>query len=192
MSNNYDNQEVLPTYDRELTFRCTVRDNNDEAGGAVWEELTFRADETAGPFLVTTPNTADITWNVGDYQEVIWDVANTTNPRVNCNYVNILLSTDGGFTYPYMLVENTANDGSAFVSVPDAISTDARIRVEAANNIFFDISNANFAIEAAAAPGYALDVTPSSVPLYCLPTDPLAFDISTTSCLIIAMKSALV
>jgi subtilisin-like proprotein convertase family protein len=183
VNNTSNNQEVLPTYNRDLTFRCTVRDNNDEAGGAVWEEVSFRADETAGPFLVTTPNASGITWNVGDYQEVTWDVANTTNPRVNCDYVNIRLSTDGGFTYPHTLVANTANDGSAFVSVPDEITADARIRVEAANNIFFDISNTNFAIEAAAAPGYALDVTPASIPLYCLPSDPLEFEISTASLL---------
>ena len=183
VSNGSDITEVLPTYSRDLTFQFTVRDNVPEAGGAVWEKVAFRSDDTAGPFLVTTPNASGITWNVGDYQEVTWDVANTTNSRVNCNNVNILLSTDGGFTYPIMLVANTPNDGSAFVSVPDEITADARIRVEAADNIFFDISNADFAIEAPTAPGYALDVTPASIPLYCFPADELVFDISTASLL---------
>ena len=63
--------------------------------------------------------------------------------------VNIKLSLDGGFTYPITLLEDTDNDGSAFVTVPDAVTTQARVRIEAADNIFFDISNQNFPIEAA-------------------------------------------
>ena len=183
IANSSDNSEVLPTYSRDLTFRCIVRDNNDEAGGTVWDQVAFRADETAGPFRVTYPNGTGVSWEVGDYQEVTWDVANTTNIRINCNYVNILLSTDGGFTYPYTLVANTPNDGAAFVSVPDAITNEARIRVEASNNIFFDLSNQDFEIAPASEAGFALDVTPASIPLYCLPDDPLSFEVTTASLL---------
>jgi subtilisin-like proprotein convertase family protein len=183
ISNTSDNTEVLPTYSRDLTFRCTVRDNNPEAGGAVWEQVAFEADQTAGPFTVTYPSGNGITWNAGDYVEVTWDVANTTNPRVDCQYINIKLSTDGGFTYPVTLLENTPNDGSAFVSVPDLNTIDARVRIEASNNIFFDISNQNFAIQPATEATYIFEVTPASIPLYCLPSDPLTFDISSEALL---------
>ena len=183
INNTSNNNEVLPTYNRNLTFRCTVRDNNPEAGGVAWSQVQFKADQTAGPFLVTAPNDNTVIWKVGDYQEVTWDVANTTNGRVKCNYVNIKLSVDGGFTYPYTLAASTPNDGSAFVSVPNAVSADARVRVEAANNIFFDISNADFSIVPATEPGFTLEVTPSSIPLYCIPGTALTVDILTDSLL---------
>lgn len=180
---NYDNEEVFPTYGRNLTFRCTVRDNNPDAGGTVWEEVKFKVDGTAGPFKVRLPDTSTVVWKVGSYEEVKWDVANTDNNRVKCFYVNIKLSVDGGYTYPYTLLEGTPNDGSAFVTVPDAVTEDARIRVEAVGNIFFDISNKDFQIAPADEPGYVLDVSPAALPLYCLPGDPLSVDISTASIL---------
>lgn len=182
--NNIDNvAETLPPYTRVLTFRCTVRDNNPEAGGTSWQVMDFNSDGTAGPFLVTAPNAAADEWEAGDYTEVTWDVANTTNPRVNCKNVNILLSTDGGFTYPFTLATNTPNDGSAFVSVPNISTSQARVRVEAADNIFFDISNENFEITAPTEPGYSLTVTPDADPLYCVPAEALAIDITTESLL---------
>jgi predicted Zn-dependent protease len=178
LNNDEDQYEVLPTYSRNLKFRCTVRDNNTEAGAAVWEEVSFQATNTAGPFLVQGPNTGNEEWEAGDYVEVSWDVANTTNSLVDCQFVNIKLSVDGGFTYPYTLAANTQNDGSEFVTVPDITSNLARIRVEAANNIFFDVSNANFDIVPATEPGFALTATPSFQQV-CLPQSSVIVDLST-------------
>ena len=45
-----------------------------------------------------------------------------------------------------MLVAGTPNDGSASVLVPNVTTSQARIKVKASNNVFFDISNANFSI----------------------------------------------
>ena len=53
ISNQSTTVEVLPTYSRNLKFRLTVRDNNPEIGGTVWEEVSFEATEAAGPFLVS-------------------------------------------------------------------------------------------------------------------------------------------
>jgi len=153
-------EEVLPTYDRNLTFRCVVRDNNATVGGTVWAEVSFEATESAGPFTVLSPNTGGQSWTQGEYREVTWDVANTDNDRVNCQLVNIKLSVDGGYTYPYTLLAESPNDGSAFVTVPKVLTDRARIMVEAADNIFFDISNANFEILPATEPGYALELDP--------------------------------
>jgi subtilisin-like proprotein convertase family protein len=180
----YDVYEVLPTYERDLTFKVTVRDNNPDHGGVVWDDVAFKSDATAGPFRVTQPNTVNDNWKVGEYREVTWNVANTDNSRVKCNYVDIRLSTDGGFTYPITLVEGTPNDGSAFVTVPDALSPQARIRVEAANNIFFDISDEDFNIEEATEPGFTLDIAPVAVPLYCYPSsEGITIDINSASLL---------
>lgn len=160
VNNGSENTEVLPTYSRDLTFRCTVRDNNPEIGATVWKDVAFGSTVSAGPFLVMSPNNGDESWRVGEYREVSWDVANTDNHIVNCQLVNIRLSTDGGYTYPHMLIEATPNIGSAFVTVPDVVGDEMRIRVEAANNIFFDISNNDFEIEEALEPTYTVDYGP--------------------------------
>ncbi|MEZ4986626.1 MAG: M12 family metallo-peptidase [Saprospiraceae bacterium] len=178
--NNVTNavDELLPTYSRTLTFRCTVRDNHPTSGGVDWREVQFFATQDAGPFLVTHPNTATDVWYVGDYTEVTWDVANTQLSPVNCQRVNIKLSTDGGFTYPITLLENTPNDGSAFVTVPDEVGNTVRIRVEAADNIFFDISNRNFAIQPAQEPGYILEYGPVYQEI-CVPDNQVVVDFPT-------------
>ena len=182
LSNNFDISEILPFYGRNMTFRCTVRDNNPEGGAAVWAQIGFKVDSTAGPFRVLAPNTSADRWTVGDYTEVAWDVANTDNNIVRCQKVNIKLSLDGGFTYPITLLENTDNDGSAFITVPDAVTMQARVRIEAANSIFFDVSNQNFFIEAATEPGYELTLTPNDLSPLCLPA-PAVIEIETGSIL---------
>ncbi len=137
--------ELLPDYSRNLNFRVTVRDDHPIAGGVTFDEAYFSVTEQAGPFLVTSPNT-NIAVNINDDYEVTWDVANTNQAPVSCSKVNILLSTDGGFTYPYTLLTETENDGVANVIIPPYPTANARIMVEAVGNVFFDISNQNFTI----------------------------------------------
>ncbi len=138
--------EILPTYTRTLKFRLTVRDNRAGGGGVSYDEIQFSVTDAAGPFLVTAPNTS-VTWQGNTSQTITWDVANTSVGPVNAVNVNILLSTDGGNTYSEILASSTANDGSETLQIPNIPTTQARIKVEASNNIFFDISNENFTIE---------------------------------------------
>ena len=172
--------EYTPDYERGLTFNVAVRDNNAGAGGITWDELHFDVTETAGPFEVLNPNTAT-TWEVGQWLEVNWDVANTDNNVVNCQKVNIKLSVDGGYTYPYLLTDNVPNNGSAFISVPNVLTNQARVRVEAADNIFFDISNTNFTIGPPTQPGFSYFITPNFQET-CLPANAI-IDIVTDSLL---------
>jgi hypothetical protein len=58
------------------------------------------------------------------------------------------LSIDGGQTFPVSLLTSTPNDGFEEIIVPENITTAARIRVKAVDNIFFDISDKNFKIQA--------------------------------------------
>ena len=140
--------EVVPSVARTMEFALTVRDNVAGGGQTADDLMTVTVNGSAGPFVVSSPNT-NVTWNVGQNQTVTWDVAGTNSSPVNCANVNILLSTDGGNTYPITLVSNTPNDGSQSVTVPNNVSTNCRIMVEAADNIFYDISNSNFTIEGA-------------------------------------------
>jgi hypothetical protein len=90
-------------------------------------------------------------------------VNNTNTGSVNCQQVNILLSTDGGQTFPTVLASATANDGSEVITVPSTNGTTNRIKVESVGNIFFDISNTNFTIGAAASCGDPAGLTSSAI-----------------------------
>jgi hypothetical protein len=145
--------ERLPSVNRTLNFRVTVRDLPSSLplnyGCTAEDNMVVTVTNSAGPFLVTEPNTA-ISYPGNSSQTINWNVANTTAAPVSCPNVNILLSTDGGFTFPTVLAANTPNDGSEKLILPNINSTTCRIKVECANNIFFDMSNANFTITAVA------------------------------------------
>lgn len=144
---NSNTWEVLPTVARTMNFRLTVRDNSVLGGANNYDDMVVTVDGTTGPFAVTAPNSF-VTWRVGEYQTITWSVAGTTAGTVNCANVAIELSTDGGNTFPVTLVASTPNDGAQEIIVPNNITSQARIRVKAVGNIFFDISNANFTIQA--------------------------------------------
>ena len=147
--------ERLPTYSRDMTFRLSARDRNVEAGGIDWEEIHFFTEETAGPFVVNEPAEE---WSAGSFREVTWDVANTDQAPINCQRVNIVLSTDGGETFERVLAENVFNNGRAFVTVPQDVETEeARIMVEAADNIFLNVNQEDFLITEATVPGFTLE-----------------------------------
>ncbi|MEM9920279.1 MAG: reprolysin-like metallopeptidase [Bacteroidota bacterium] len=166
-----DRAECLPDTSREITFRCTVRDNIRPGGGLSWQEVKFRATHLAGPFLVSSPNTGQEVWTAGTTETVTWDVANTDQAPVNAGFVNILLSTDSGNPPYIILAERVPNDGSHSVVVPDERTRDARVLVEANGNIFFDMSNNDFEIRSATNPGVTFEITPFTQ-LVCLPEDP--------------------
>jgi hypothetical protein len=142
---NGNKWEVLPSVARTLAFRLTIRDNHVGGGNANTDDMNVTISSATGPFAVTAPNTA-VTWGAGTAQTVTWSVNGTNGAPVNCANVRILLSTDGGQTFPTVLAATTANDGSEAITVPTVNSTTCRVKVEAVGNIFFDISNANFTI----------------------------------------------
>ena len=145
------NIEALSSVARTLNFRLTVRDNapysstSPEVGQTSFADVVITVNGTAGPFAVTTPNTS-VRWGQGTTQNVTWDVTSTNIAPINCANVKITLSTDGGQTFPIVLAESTPNDGTHPVTLPNILSTTARIKIEAIGNIFFDISNTNFTI----------------------------------------------
>jgi hypothetical protein len=152
VNNQNPTWEVLSSVTRTFNFRVTVRDNNPQAGCTAESNRAIAVTANAGPFLVTQPNTS-VNWQAGSSQTVTWDVAGTTASPVSCATVDILMSVDGGFTYPHTLATATTNDGSQLVQLPlVSPTTTARIMVRANGNVFYDISNTNFTISAAPAP----------------------------------------
>lgn len=136
--------EQLPAETRDLTFRFTARDNRAGGGGVDYDEVTLQVTDLAGPFRVTEPN-SPVTWASNTSKLVIWEVTNTDLPPVNCAQVHILLSINGGNNFSEILT-TTANNGKAVITVPDKATTQARLKVACADNIFFDISDTDFTI----------------------------------------------
>jgi hypothetical protein len=161
ITNTTTNFEKYPAQNRTLDLRVVARDNRAGGGGIGSDDMVIDVTTSAGPFAVTTPNTA-VTWNTSP-QNVTWVTANTTNAPVNTANVNILLSTDGGLTFPTILLANTPNDGSQSVALPTVNSTQCRIKVEAAGNIYWDMSNTNFTINYAGGAAVVTNVTSPSL-----------------------------
>ena len=145
--------EFLPTSDwvgfnndRTLNFRLTARDYHPNGGGIGRADTKLVLANGTGPFLVTS-QAAPTTLLAGSDQTVTWDVAGTDAAPISASVVRIRLSTDGGATYPTVLSDGTANDGSATVTLPHVETTHARIKVEAVGNVFFDISDTDVTIQ---------------------------------------------
>ncbi|MEL6560797.1 MAG: reprolysin-like metallopeptidase, partial [Bacteroidota bacterium] len=131
--------EVLPFKTRDLNFVITVRDNNVSGGGVTNELLSFSSTMQAGPFLVTSQFTD------AEYQGLTdvpleWDVAGTDVAPVNCQLVDIFYSVDGGENFDILLKENTANDGSETITLPNFPTEKGRIMVKASDNVFFNVN----------------------------------------------------
>ena len=136
--------ETLPASNRTMNFQVTARDNRTGGGAVTTSRVQVAVTTAAGPFAVTAPN-RNVSWASGT-QTVTWNVAGTTGSPVSTADVRMSLSTDGGITFPTVLASSAPNSGSAAVTIPDTATTTARIKVEAVGNIFFDISDTNFAI----------------------------------------------
>jgi uncharacterized protein (TIGR03437 family) len=137
--------ESLPVTTRSMNFRVTVRDNHFGGGGVNTGAMWVNVTAGSGPFSVTQPGPAT-TWTAGSNQTVTWDVANTSSAPINCGNVRVLLSIDGGSNFPFTLASSIPNTGAATISVPNTPTSTARIKVEAVDNIFFNISLPNFTI----------------------------------------------
>jgi len=135
--------EKLVSVNREINFALTVRDNNNGAQNAVdFMKVTVNSVD---PFTVKTP----LIWSSQSMQTIEWEVGQTADvSTINCQTVNIKLSTDGGLTFPTTIASNVANSGSFSYTVSDTLPEvdNARILIEAADNIFYDICDNDFSI----------------------------------------------
>jgi len=137
--------ESLPVTTRSMNFRVTVRDNHAGGGGVNTSAMHVNVSAGSGPFVITQPGSST-TWAAGSNQTVSWNVANTSSAPVNCANVRIMLSIDGGNSFPFTLASTKPNTGSATITVPNVPTLTARVKVEAIDNIFFSISLPNFTI----------------------------------------------
>lgn len=142
-----------------LNFRLTARDQSPIGGGYDFADTKVTVDPTAGPFQVSSKN-APAGATAGRTEAVNWLVNGTDDLAEN---VKISLSVDGGKTWKYVLAESTANDGTEPVTWPDVATDSARIKIEAVDNVFFDVNNADFEITTAEGPETTITSAPKRI-----------------------------
>ncbi|MCA9754465.1 MAG: T9SS type A sorting domain-containing protein [Candidatus Eisenbacteria bacterium] len=136
-----DPWEILPTVDRSLTLRVTVRDNVAGGGGVDDDEIELTV---AGPrFRLTSPNGGQ-TYVSGQPVNVTWDVGGSVGSHVEFWFWN---SSSGGFTF----ITTTPNDGSEEIIMPCGLSASGRLWIEEATSTslgvhIFDVSDTNITI----------------------------------------------
>ena len=140
--------EFLPTSPRVLNFRLTARDLFPNGGG-VSHAATVVTVAGEAPFRVTS-QAAPAAVAPGSALPVTWDVAGTNADPFNVANVRITYSTDGGATFPTVLAASTPNDGAETVTIPTTPTTGGRIRVEAIDNVFFDVTRGDITVAAPA------------------------------------------
>ena len=95
-----------------------------------------------GKLLLNAPNGAE-TWEVGTSQNITWT---RTGSIANAE---LRYSTDGGTTYPAIIIASTAAATGAYAwTIPDAIGTALKVKVtDVLDATVNDVSNANFTIK---------------------------------------------
>ncbi len=130
--------EILPQVDRELNFRLIARDNLMGGGGVASDSMgiTVQGD----PFFIMAPNDGaleaacqvPLTWQVGGGAVAL--------------EVEALFSTDGGLNFATPLIGPIANDGADEFTVPCPLGASGRIKLQATDNIFFDVNDENLTV----------------------------------------------
>ncbi|MDR6845231.1 reprolysin-like metallopeptidase [Flavobacterium granuli] len=150
--------EALPSVARNLSFVFTARDNASLGFGQTNSDgMVVTVDGNKGPFALTSQNTSDLSWVLGSSQTITWSV-NSSNLLSGSANVNIKLSTDGGLTFPTVLVANTPNDGSEVIAAPMTAAKNCRILIEPTANVFYAVNSKPFAL------GYSIATSCSSYP----------------------------
>ena len=131
--------EVLPSVPRTMNFGLSVRDNSIKGSQISIDELQVNFVENSAPFVVTSQN-ENIEWKTGEIHKIKWNVSNSNKEPINCEKVQILLSEDGGESFPIVLISETLNDGEAEITVPNISSEGVKIKVKSISNIFYSVN----------------------------------------------------
>lgn len=141
--------ERLATSARTLRFRVTARDVASPAGGIATAVASVRVVD-GRPFAVTSQR-SPAALAPGSSVRVRWDVAGTATGAIDTPTVDILVSVDGGASFPIIVAADVPNDGAHRVRLPSTPTREVRLMVRGHGNIFFDTTDADIAL--AVAPG---------------------------------------
>ncbi|MCD6010785.1 MAG: hypothetical protein K0Q79_647 [Flavipsychrobacter sp.] len=155
--------EKVPDTDRYLTFKLTMRNILNGNGCVLIPDDTIHLNvvNTGKGFKVTSQDDSTAVYYGGSTQEVKWDVAGTDISPISATSVDIYMSKDGGYTWPYY-IGNFPNTGSALIPLanPDSATKLARIKVKGAGNVFFNVNKYNFSVTHSDGTDTAISVSP--------------------------------
>lgn len=147
VSGNLSNEEKIPTRSRSMVLRLTARDGQ---GGVGSDDITVTVDGDKGPFQLSSPNGGE---GLGASATVTWNVAGSADAPVSAQNVEFYLSTDGGASFGASPFATAPNTGSATLTFPSDIDTNtARLMIKGQGNIFYDVSDADFALDSGLLP----------------------------------------
>lgn len=144
--------EVVSSVGRTYNFALTVRDNRALNGGQVTRDnIVVTSSNTIGPFKVTSQNVLE-SWVPGQPVSISWDTNGSQN-LIGSSNVDILLSIDGGLTFPISLtpVGGVTNSGFATIIAPNLASLNCRVMVKPTANIYYAVNSSPFYL------GYSLE-----------------------------------
>jgi hypothetical protein len=145
----YDDAEVMPCNNRKLNFRFTARDG---FSGQDTTDVELSVVDTGAVFEILNLDTGATIVNPAAV-DVLWEVADTNLPPISCDFVDIDLLTFQDANYSRYSVHPLANDlpnngtASVLITPNDKSHPRARIRVKCDGNVFYDISDVDFAID---------------------------------------------
>ena len=161
VSGEIDNAEKLPRVGRRMQMVLTARD---QRGGRNSDSTLIEVVSpplTAKAFSIEEPG-----GEIGRVGTVRWNVGGTDTAPISVNEIDLYLSTDGGTTFSDEPFATVTNSGYARVTFPEGVDTDAaRIMAKGRGNIFFDISDEDFSLDASA-PATPEVPAPTSVTAY--------------------------
>jgi hypothetical protein len=134
--------ETLPYTQRVLNFKLITQDGR---GNTSSDQLTLYIKNTGTRFALDLPY---LQYTIGEHTELTWNVANTQQPPISCNDVDVYLSTNGGETFDTTLATHIVNTGKTSLYIPNNINPteQGRFKITCSDNIFFAISYHNFAL----------------------------------------------
>ncbi|GIM54073.1 reprolysin-like metallopeptidase [Capnocytophaga cynodegmi] len=142
--------ETVLTIGRTLNWSFMVLDKKpvtNAMGSTVYKTIQVVVDASAGPFQITS-HTENSSWFAGQKQTITWDTASTNTGSINVKKVTVLLSTDGGITFPHVLAKGIDNNGIARITIPKTLrTTQGRYMVKADENIFLAVNSGTITIK---------------------------------------------
>jgi len=135
--------ETLSLVPRSYLFVLTARDNSVGGGGVGFTNANVTVIDNGGAFAVTSQNLGNV-YIAGSARTVTWNVGGTDEAPISTTAVNITMSVDGGQTYPYLLASAVPNNGSYEVTMPDVVTTTARIKVSPIGNVYYSVNTQDF------------------------------------------------
>ena len=134
--------EKLPEKQRDLHFSFVAQDGKNVAQS---DDMLVTVVPTKSRFSLFMPH---YQYSRGDTHKILWNVAETNKPPVNCQAVDIFLSTDGGYHFPIVLARNAQNKGAIWITIESntPLSRKGRFKIKCSDNTFYAISYRDFDI----------------------------------------------